>query len=228
MRMKIDHLNYKVEYIKGSENFEADALSRAPRSYATADDTFEEEHPYRVSMLTEELLESAPTSQSGESKLARLQANDDRISTEEQVREKNSWSKTILDNADETYSCVNLVVKEKWPDSPENIPAKLLPYWKVKEQLGLDDEGLLVKDSKLVIPPKVRPEIIHRIVSAHMGDAKSTWRVARSTWWPGQNEEIKKALKECQTCQETRPSKPKVIEAMHDVPLFPFDYCMLT
>ena len=42
--MKIDHLSYKVEWIKGADNKEADALSRAPSSQATAEDKIDEPH----------------------------------------------------------------------------------------------------------------------------------------------------------------------------------------
>ena len=44
LRMKIDHLSYSVEWIKGCDNKEADALSRAPSSRATVDDEIDEPH----------------------------------------------------------------------------------------------------------------------------------------------------------------------------------------
>ena len=44
LRMKIDHLSYQVEWIKGSDNKEADAFSWAPSSWPTLDDEIVEPH----------------------------------------------------------------------------------------------------------------------------------------------------------------------------------------
>ena len=44
LRMKINHLSYMVQWIKGADNKEADLLSRAPSSRATAEDKIDKPH----------------------------------------------------------------------------------------------------------------------------------------------------------------------------------------
>ena len=48
LRMKIDHLTYQVEWIKGAHNKEADALSRATSSWPTAEDEIDEPHDFET------------------------------------------------------------------------------------------------------------------------------------------------------------------------------------
>jgi len=42
LRMKLDHLQFRVKWVKGKDNVEADSLSRAPCSRAKSDDELDE------------------------------------------------------------------------------------------------------------------------------------------------------------------------------------------
>lgn len=63
-------------------------------------------------------------------------------------------------------------------------------------------EGLLFKNSKLVVPMKMREEMLEKIHEAHMKIVKSKERTSDILFWPGMAKQIEEVVQKCPVCNK--------------------------
>lgn len=61
----------------------------------------------------------------------------------------------------------------------------------------------------MIIPGKLRVEILDRIHDGHQGLSKCRERANTSVWWPSISSQIKLKVSSCQSCQEIRSAQPR-------------------
>ena len=194
LRSKLDHLNYTATYIKGSLNYEADALSRAPIDPPEPEEEDAEANGY------------------------------EQISEVIQTNESNTWAEIIQASEDELSANIRKHVINGWPEDKMNLTADLWPYWKANEKIWINEENLLVCDGRLIIPKKLRRHVMDRLKALHLGPLKTYKRARSSFWWPELNAELKHLTKECETCQKHAPSVPKTSQVRHEEATRPSQY----
>ena len=87
-----------------------------------------------------------------------------------------------------------------WPEDVNDIPKVLRPYHNHQNELTVED-GLILKGEALIIPPPEREKILHRIHEGHQGITKCQYRARHCVYWPGINQDIKRIVESCATCQ---------------------------
>ena len=191
MRSKLDHLNYTVTFVKGSLNFDADALSRAPIDKPEDEDEPEvyETTLQMVHEIVQDNMEDATT--------------------------PTTWAEII--KAAEDGECAELrnYALNGWPQK-DQLLSSIMPYWSRRDEIWINDEGLLVMDSRLVIPKNLRRFVLDRLKALHLGPVKTYQRARTTLWWPQMTSQIKDSLKECLPCQVHAPSVPQTIDAHHE------------
>ena len=55
-----------------------------------------------------------------------------------------------------------------WPDSIKEVPSQLQPYWTFREELT-EEDGLILKGTRIVIPTKKHESILKLIHEGHLG-----------------------------------------------------------
>ena len=55
-----------------------------------------------------------------------------------------------------------------WPDTREQVPFSIRDYWNFREDLTLHN-GILFKSQHVIIPRALRPEVMSRLHSSHLG-----------------------------------------------------------
>lgn len=91
----------------------------------------------------------------------------------------------------------------------EGWPAGSCPrYYHVRGELSVVG-GLLLKNSRIVIPEILRPDILSRIHEGHLGMEKCKRRARESVYWPGINKDIETLVSGCGTCQKHRCKQSK-------------------
>jgi hypothetical protein len=71
------------------------------------------------------------------------------------------------------------------------------------------DDGLLVKNTQLVIPKSLRNGILEDLHAGHPGILHALGLVKDTVFWPGINNEVEMVVRGCRSCQEGRPSNSK-------------------
>ncbi|UYV66350.1 K02A2.6-like, partial [Cordylochernes scorpioides] len=106
---------------------------------------------------------------------------------------------------DTTLKAVVNYLEQGWPDKKKMSQA-LLSYWHVKDELG-DQNGLLMRSCRLVIPASMKLEILDKLHAGHFGITKTRLRARETVWWPGIPEEIAETVRKCSVCIQEAVSK---------------------
>ena len=59
-------------------------------------------------------------------------------------------------------------VLEGWPKTLDEVPAEVKPYFQVRDEITAHN-GLLFKGERLIVPAKLRKEMMEKIHSSHLG-----------------------------------------------------------
>ena len=81
--------------------------------------------------------------------------------------------------------CIQLIefCTSGWP-SRNQLSRELKDYWKYRGSLTLTN-GLLLYQTRIVVPSSLRQQTLHKIHLGHQGIQRCRLRVASSVWWPG-------------------------------------------
>ena len=222
LRMKIDHLTYDCEWIKGTENKEADALSRSPCSRPEPEDELDE--PTEIFMIAANIMELEVNAVFGS------QHYDEAIDSAIEQVDPNSdlLLKSILDNADEDYATVREWIRTGFPER-STVDVRLDPYIREQDQFRLDGDIILhlspeSSSPRLLIPASLRQRCLEFLKMLHCHPNKMAARARKSFWWPFMNSDIQKLHRSCQTCVEKAPSNPQDNILTHQPASYPFQF----
>ena len=73
------------------------------------------------------------------------------------------------------------------------------------------EDGLILKDMRIIIPDKKREEILNLIHEGHLGLNKCKLRAKETVYWPGINEQLDQLILNCQLCLKYSRSKDKTM-----------------
>ena len=150
LRMRLLRFDFTISHVPGQELTTADALSRAP-SKSTSPVKQEEE----IELYVENIL-------------LQLSASDERL---EEI--------AAAQKEDPIYRKLFEYCKEGWPDMIQKLPSSLSPHWSSRGEIS-QEQRLLVRDPRLIIPSSMRLEILDRIHDGHQGIVKCTRRTKDS------------------------------------------------
>ena len=176
LKEKTNMYSFKAVWRRGKQHAIPDDLSRAPVSSPTADD--------------EAIVQSLELHVDAIPRASDLQLD--------HLRE--------VAKSDPDYSALIEMITEGFPARKSHVPASLLPYWKVRGGLCVDD-GIALKGAQLVVPKKARRSVLDRLHDAHQGIERTKRRARQTVWWPGISADITNTVQGCQQCQERLPSQ---------------------
>ena len=89
-----------------------------------------------------------------------------------------------------------------WPEQKSHVPIPIRDYWNYRDEISLHN-GILFKRQRIIIPKTIRPEIIARSQSSHLGIESCLRKARDSVFWPGISSEIKEAVSQSSVCAES-------------------------
>ena len=104
-----------------------------------------------------------------------------------------------------------------WPQNHTNVPVMALPYFSFRDELAVLD-GIIYKGSRLIVPAKVRPNILRKLHTSHQGVAATIRRARSAVFWPHMSEDIRQQTENCVTCALDAPAQPNETLHSHDIP----------
>ena len=90
-----------------------------------------------------------------------------------------------------------------FPVEKYKYPSAISEYWKNRDELSYVN-GIILKGMKIVIPHKLRREMLAKIHVGHLGIEKCRRRAREVLYWPGMNQSISEMVKSCSICLEYR------------------------
>ena len=124
-------------------------------------------------------------------------------------------------NKDETLSHLKNLVYHGWPELFQECPKDLRDYWNYREDLSVEN-GLVLKGHRLIIPEKLRPQVLTLVHQGHMGAEKCLLRARDCMFWPGISKDIKELTSSCPTCIKYAKQQPKEPLLQYNLPSYPW------
>jgi len=89
------------------------------------------------------------------------------------------------------------------------------------QEMSVSSDGLLLRDTRIVIPSNMTQRIIDIAHSAHQGMSKTKDLIRRHVWFPKLNELVEKTVRSCNICQantDTSSINPIIVTPLPDGP----------
>jgi hypothetical protein len=179
-RMRMMRFQFTISHVPGKDLTIADALSRAPVSAPSVDDKFlQQETTAYVDLV-----------------IRHLPASEQRLA---EIRECQKYD----------HACQHMVefCQSGWPEK-NALPAEVKPYYTVAAELSVQ-EGLLLRGSRIVIPPQLRKTLLNKIHCGHQGIAKCRELARQSIWWPGLSKQLEELIQNCRECLKAQQQRPQ-------------------
>jgi transposase InsO family protein len=173
--------DFHTRYIKGKTNVLADCMSRLP----SGSDKLSTSHGIQLPKIQVNCITST------------LKATDHQLG---RIRDAT--------DSDEELSKLKHIIQHGWPQLIKKLPVALQHYWNFREQMTLEN-GIILKNTKIVIPTSLRDEMLTRIHEGHLGIEKCINRARSCIYWPMMVKDIEQAIGTCETCLKYARAKPK-------------------
>ena len=108
-------------------------------------------------------------------------------------------------------------IMEGWPMSRKECPTNIVDMWNHRDELSVID-GLVFKAGNIVVPPSMRPEMLQKLHTGHLGREKTKQRARGILFWPGMSAQLDDLIESCPVCNAMRPSQAKEPLISHQIP----------
>ncbi|XP_035700303.1 uncharacterized protein K02A2.6-like [Branchiostoma floridae] len=112
-------------------------------------------------------------------------------------------------------------IREGFPEKGR-IPARLMPYFHIRDELTLHD-GIVLKGQRAAVPLTLRKKMLQRIHASHMGIEACLRNARECVFWPGMNAEVRDYVSKCDVCQTVGRKQQKETLQPHPVPKRPWE-----
>ena len=107
--------------------------------------------------------------------------------------------------SDPILSKVLRYLRKGWP---EQIPDTLLPYWRKRNELTLEEDSILW-GIRVVVPKKLREWFLDELHLSHPGVVRMKALAHSHVWWPELDRHLEDRVKSCMACQSVKQAPPK-------------------
>ena len=122
---------------------------------------------------------------------------------------------------DPVLQTLTSVTMNGWPDSRDEVPPAIREYFNFREEISAQN-GILYKGMKVIVPKAMRPLMLNRIHSSHLGVEACSRRARDVLFWPGMQAEVKEKVTQCSTCNAFQAKQQKEPMLSHDIPSRPW------
>ena len=130
----------------------------------------------------------------------------------------------LATQANDNLTILKHIIQQGWPKTIKEVPQEIQKYWTFREELTIED-GLILKGTWIMIPDKMREDILKQIHKGHLGLNKCQMRAKETVYWPGLNHQLENLILNCQLCLKYSKSKNKSTPPRalgHEVPTGPW------
>ena len=97
----------------------------------------------------------------------------------------------LATQSDPTLCSLTKTLHKGWPQSRKDCPGQLLDFWSFRQEIS-EEDGLLYKNQRLIMPHSERLENLKVLHLGHYAVDKMQLRALETAYWPGINKDILK------------------------------------
>ena len=131
---------------------------------------------------------------------------------------------TITTREDDELALLKHTITQGWPSIIKEVLSVLQSYWTLRKELTVED-GIIFKDTQIVIPAKKCETVLKLIHEHHLGLNKCMLRAKDTVYWPGLNDQLERLVLNYDLCLKYSYSKHKQKPSMslgQEIPLHPW------
>ena len=160
-RMRLMRYQFTISHVPGKDLHIADTLSRAPTSQSTLTDAQFHWKVDVIHLVTDSLLIT-------EERLLHIRRKQEEDAVCQELKQY----------------CLN-----GWPESSK-VKGFVKLCQPISSEISIQD-GLPMRNNRIIIPSQMRQEILERIYTSHQGIHKCREQARQSVWWPGISRQLK-------------------------------------
>ena len=123
---------------------------------------------------------------------------------------------SVIQNECSKDPVLSKVLERTQHGRPQVSPVGLEPFFSKRHELSIF-RGCIMRGIRVVVPHKLRNQILHELHEGHIGIVKMKWLARSYVWWPGIDLDIESLANKCQGCQKVQFEAPTV-------PLHPWEW----
>ena len=124
-------------------------------------------------------------------------------------------------NKDPEFQALKHAISTGWPAKRSQIRASLHPYWNCRDELTIES-GILMKNSKVLIPETLKQKYLRQIHQGHQGIKACRSRAREFVFWVNINRDIEELVQKCSLCQSQQNSTSSIQKYVSEVPPHPW------
>ena len=124
-------------------------------------------------------------------------------------------------NKDKELQMLKYYISTGWPARRSQIPMILHPYWNFRDELTIES-GILMKNSKVLIPETLKQKYLKQIHQGHQGIEACRSRAREFVFWTNLNNDLKELVEKCDLCQSQQNSFTVVQKYISEGPPHPW------
>ena len=194
MMMHLQANDIEIIYKKGKEIHVADALSRA---------------------YSEEIIEEQFDRDIEQEKCIHLMSKNAYIADRrlQEIAKENK--------ADNSIQKLIEQIRLGWPERREDVAPEIRCYYDYRFEL-LEENGFVYKGHRILVPPRLRKDILQKLHSSHQGIVKTKQITRDTVFWPGIAQQIEAMIRKCDSYQQLKNSNQKEPLQPHELPERPW------
>ena len=118
---------------------------------------------------------------------------------------------------DVTIQALQAVIQDGWPETKTNLSHHITPYFHVRDELSVQN-GMVFKGDRCVVPESLRPKILSKTHTSHIGVEGCLRRARESVYWPGMSAAVKNYVSQSEICRAHETSQQKGKLRPHKIP----------
>ena len=143
------------------------------------------------------------------------------ISTISESRSVTPAQIRMISETDPDYQNLISLINSGFPDKKSDVAPNIREFWEVRDRLMTSD-GLILMNSRIVIPKAMRTQILQSLHAAHQGTSGMSARANQTVYWPGMNAAIRTHRSNCASCNQIAPSQSAEPMIITPDPEWPF------
>ena len=124
-------------------------------------------------------------------------------------------------NKDKEFQSLKHYISTGWPMKRRQIPVFLHPYWNFRDELTIES-GILMKNSKVLIPETLKQKYLRQIHQGHQGIEACRSGAREFVFWVNINEDLKELVEKCDLCQSQQNSTSIIQKYVSEIPPHPW------
>lgn len=109
-----------------------------------------------------------------------------------------------------------------WPEHKKGIDILVSAYWQIRNEIFVE-EKLLFYNDRVIVPSKLRPEMLSLVHEGHCAVERSLARAGSIMYWPGWAKDVEMHVKKCESCEKYAPRNRKHEYLSREIPKLPYE-----